>query len=194
MLAWVGGLAYGVQRLWAYKSTPGATAAAPATWPGSPRITPVPGRTTLVMFVHPMCSCTRASLSELTNILQQSAGRVDAWVLVLRPQGAVEGWEHNGTWDAARRLQGVQVVLDEDGNEAERFHASTSGQVVLYDAAGDLQFSGGITGARGHVGANAGEARVVSLLNEGTADRHDHAVFGCGLHDPNPRGAEDRAR
>jgi hypothetical protein len=187
VLAWIAGITLGMQRLWTYKSTPGANAAAPVTWPGSKLIQPIAGKSTLVMFAHPLCSCTRASLAELDSILQHSGGRVAAWVLFLHPEGAPDSWEKSATWDAARRLPFAHVATDRGGAEANRFHASTSGQVVLYDANGHLQFSGGITGARGHVGDNSGKARVVSLVDTGTAEAHDHEVFGCGLHDPNPR-------
>jgi hypothetical protein len=187
VLAWVAGVVFGLQRVWTYKSTPGKNAEAPVQWPGSHRIVPVAGRSTLVMFVHPLCSCTRASLAELDSILQQTGGAVSAWVLVLRPEGTSGDWQNSSTLTAAQRLHGVQVLNDDDGAEAAKFGAITSGQVVLYDAKGHLQFSGGITGARGHVGENTGETRVLNLVKSGTADAHDHAVFGCGLHDPNPR-------
>jgi hypothetical protein len=105
-------------------------------------------------------------------------------VLFLHPEGVTADWMTSGTWNEARRIRGVHVIADRDGVEADRFGAATSGQVVLYDARGNLQFSGGITGARGHVGDNTGQQRVLDLVNRGTADAHDHAVFGCGLHDP----------
>ena len=57
----------------------------------------------------------------------------------------------------------------------------TSGQTLLYDRRGSLIFSGGITSARGHRGANAGEAALVSLLASGRADRNATSVFGCPL-------------
>lgn len=186
-LAWLCGIALGIQALWAYKSTPGEGAVAPARWPGSKQISPVAGQSTLVMFVHPLCSCTRASLAELDSILQQSGARVSAWVLFLNPRGTTADWTRSGSWNEARRIPGIHVIADRDGVEADRFGAATSGQVVLYDAQGTLQFSGGITGARGHVGGNTGERRVVELVTSGTADAHDHAVFGCSLHDPHPR-------
>ena len=186
-LAWLAGLAFGVERIWAYKATPGVNAVAPQQWPGSNLVSLSAGRSTLVMFVHPQCSCTRASLAELDSILRQSNGRLSAWVLFLHPPGTTERWEKSATWDTAQRMRGVRVASDDNGIESDRFGASTSGQVVLYDAQGRLQFSGGITGARGHMGANSGETRVISLANTGTADAHDHAVYGCGLHDPHPR-------
>jgi len=187
VVIWLAGVVVGTRFLWAYKSLPGANAIAPAKWPGSKLIEPATGRSTLVMFVHPLCSCTRASLAELESVLRQSDGRVSAWVIVLHPGGTSDAWQKSSTLDSARHLPGVHLVVDADGAEAERFGAATSGQVVLYDAQGQLQFRGGITGARGHVGDNTGEARVVSFVNTGTADSHEHSVYGCGLHDPNPR-------
>jgi len=187
VVLWLAGVVLGTQFVWAYKTTPGVSAVAPAKWPGSKLVAPAVGRSTLVMFVHPLCSCTRASLAELESVLRQSDGRVSAWVMVLHPGGTSDEWQNSSTLAAARHIPGVHLVMDTDGAEADRFRAATSGQVVLYDAQGELQFSGGITGARGHVGDNTGEARVVSFVNTGTADSHEHSVYGCGLHDPNPR-------
>ncbi len=92
-----------------------------------------------------------------------------------------------GTWETARAMRGVTVVMDDNGTEADRFGALTSGHTVLYSAGGKLEFSGGITVARGHVGENSGERRVVSLVSTGKADSNGHEVYGCGLHDPDPR-------
>lgn len=183
VLVWAGAVGAGLAHIWSYKSTPGVAAAAPANWPGSRLVKQVPGRTTLVMFAHPRCSCTRASLQELNNILERAGGRLSAWVLFLEPADASGEWEKTSTIEAARRIPGVTVLEDIEGAEAARFGASTSGQVVLYDARGQLQFEGGITGARGHVGDNLGRQSVLNLLAGRPVERHDHAVFGCALHE-----------
>lgn len=187
IVAWVAGVAWGLQKIQVYSATPGAASVAPTVWPGSALVAPVAGRDMLVMFIHPQCSCTRASLSELQTILDTARGAVVAWVVVLKPHGMGDDWTHSGTWDTASHMAGVTVVMDEDGSEAEIFGASTSGHTVVYDRAGKLIFTGGITRARGHVGDNAGRERVLSLVQTGTADGNTHEVFGCGLHDPRPR-------
>jgi len=74
----------------------------------------------------------------------------------------------------------VHVLRDEDGAEAARFGAATSGTVALYRD-GKLLFNGGITPARGHEGDSFGKERLVSLLTTGKADRNDAPVFGCSL-------------
>lgn len=184
VLAWAAGVAWGFQKIETYSATPGMAAAAPANWPGSTLIVPQPGRSTLVMFIHPQCSCTRASLAELKTILDRTHGAVSAWVVVLKPSGMHDEWVHSDTWETARRMSGVTLVVDDQGAEADRFGALTSGHTVLYSAAGALEFSGGITAARGHVGENSGERNVVSLVSTGKAESSRHEVFGCGLHEP----------
>jgi hypothetical protein len=193
ILAWVAGVAWGLQKIDTYSSTPGMAAQAPANWPGSTLVTPQTGRSTLVMFVHPQCSCTRASLEELKTILERTHGAVSAWVVVLKPSDMNDEWSDTGTSETARSLSGVTVVMDANGTEADRFGALTSGHTVLYSSAGKLEFSGGITAARGHVGSNSGEQSVVNLVVTGKADASSHEVYGCGLHDPEARVSQGSA-
>jgi len=182
-LAVVGG---GMHRLWRYASDPGAEAAAPAHWPPESRIARAPGRATLVMFAHPHCPCTRASVGELAWLVAHFGPQIDPHVLVLRAPSTPPGWEEGDIGRLAADVPGVHVEVDAGGVEAARFGAKTSGHVLLYDAGGRLLFSGGITGARGHAGDNLGRARVASLLATGTADRADSPVFGCALEDSRP--------
>lgn len=180
---WAAAVGASLAHIWSYKSTPGRAATAPASWPGSRLIERVPGRTTLVMFAHPRCSCTSASLQELNKIVERAGARLSVWVLFLEPGDASADWHGTPTMEAARRIPGVTVLKDREGEEAARFGAETSGQVVMYAASGELQFEGGITGSRGHVGDNLGEQRVMNLLAGRSVDRDDHAVFGCALHE-----------
>lgn len=178
---WLLMIGAGIGTLWNYESTPGVATAAPERWPAASRIEPDAGRATLVMSAHPHCPCTRASIGELSRLMTQAQGRVTAFVLFVKPRGSSEGWEQTDLWASAAAIPGVTPVLDDEGVEAGRFHAATSGQTVLYDAVGNLLFSGGITSARGHEGDNAGRAAVVSLLTDGEAGRRDAPVFGCPL-------------
>jgi hypothetical protein len=88
----------------------------------------------------------------------------ETYVLFLRPAGFADGWEKSDLWQSAADFQGVTLVRDDEGREARRFGAATSGQTLLYDAGGALVFSGGITGARGQMGANAGQMALINLL------------------------------
>jgi hypothetical protein len=182
----------GVGLLWNYESTPGVAAATPGRWPSGSRIKPDADRATLVMLAHPHCPCTRASIGELARLMTQAQGRVTAYVLFVRPSNFSGAWVQSELWASAAAIPGVTPVQDDDGVEAGRFHAATSGQTVLYDAAGQLLFSGGITGARGHAGDNAGRAAIVSLLTSDEAEERGTPVFGCPLFAQNecPAGEE----
>ena len=178
---WLLMIGAGTGLLWNYASTPGAAASTPDRWPAASRVKPAADRATLVMSAHPHCPCTRASIGELARLMTQARGRVTAYVLFVEPSNFSGEWARSELWASAAAIPGVTPVRDDGGVEAGRFHAATSGQTVLYDAAGNLLFSGGITSARGHAGDNAGRAAIVSLLTAGEADRREAPVFGCPL-------------
>ena len=155
---WVLGLAGGGYAAYAYMTTPGELAGAPARWPEHSTLPRV--GTTVVMFVSLDCPCSRASLVELAKVHAAARTLVVAEHVPDDPRF---------TW-----------VADPDGVEAARFGAQTSGFTVVYDAAGALRFAGGITGARGHEGDNVGRARLEQAI-AGRIAGATHAVFGCGL-------------
>ena len=96
--------------------------------------------------------------------------------------GKADSWIH--TWHAASDLPGTAVISDLGGREVDLFRAAISGETVVYDAAGDLRFHGGITGARGHAGDNAGCSAVESYANTGAAPLAQTSVFGCPIFNP----------
>jgi len=149
--------------LWKYKLTPGAEASVPQRWPAGSALARGTSGPTLVMFAHPRCPCTRASLAELRAVMSSFAGKVTAEVIFF-DAGSGTAFSRTDTWDAAHAITGVSVFLDPGGREAKRFGATTSGHVVLYDATGVLRFSGGITPARGHQGDSPGMQRLLQQL------------------------------
>ena len=184
-ILWLLVISIGLWMLWGYENTPGKAAKPPKQWPADSKILPARDHATLVMLAHPHCPCTRATIGELASIMAHSQGRLTAYVLFLKPTGFSEEWEKSDLWQSAASIPGVTAVIDDEGAEANRFHAATSGQTVLYDAGGRLLFSGGITASRGHYGDNAGQSAIVSLVNSGAADLTETSVFGCPLFDPN---------
>jgi hypothetical protein len=156
---WVTGVAAGFRALWVFSGTSGAAGAPSNDWPSDSALPRHAGHATLLMFLHPRCPCSRASLNELDRLLTSLEGKLEATV-------------------------GVSVAVDEGGREASRFGAETSGYCVVYAANGTLLFRGGITAARAHEGENVGSERIVSLVTTGHSDREEAAVFGCGLKDP----------
>ena len=183
---WAVAVGVGGFRFWRYESAAGAPADAPSRWPAQSSVTRKAGQPTLVLLAHPKCPCTRATVSELAKLMTDCQGKVLATVLVVRPPGMPADWEKTDLWFSAAAIPGVTVIVDDEGREAQCFGAATSGQALLYSAAGTLLFSGGITESRGHAGDNAGRSAITALVLHPTTKLSLAAhtpVYGCPLFD-----------
>ncbi|MFT3746163.1 MAG: hypothetical protein QM785_17970 [Pyrinomonadaceae bacterium] len=181
MTFWVLTVLSGVGVYWQYENRPGIAAAAPLTWPAESRIPRVEGRPTLIIAAHPQCPCTRATLTELSRLMNDNQGSLDAFVLFVKPAGASDGWNSGDAWEDAKKIAGVTVVHDELGSEAKIFDAHTSGQTMLFSSDGKLLFTGGITAGRGRRGVSAGESAISALLKGEKPVVNSTSVYGCPL-------------
>jgi hypothetical protein len=167
-----------------YKGTAGPIGEAGARWPEGTFITRSPERATLVMFAHPMCPCTRASVSVLRAMADDVRGRADLHVVVVLPEGSPEEWRNGDLVSAVRDITGARVWFDERGREAKRFGAQTSGDVSVYGIGGARLYHGGITPSRGHEGESAGRLAALAAANGKTTTPVTSKVFGCPLEAP----------
>ena len=190
---WLAAVCIGLGTLWVYEYTPGKEAVVPNHWPVQSKIPHTQGQPSLIMFAHPHCPCTRASIGELSMLMTHCQNRVKARVVFFQPKGSAEDWTQTDLWRSAAAIPGVTAQADEEGTETRRFQVTTSGHVVLYDADGKLLFNGGITSSRGHSGDNAGRSAITHLLDHETADVSITPVFGCSLFDPKQKGPEQDA-
>ncbi len=183
---WFSAVSAGFGALWNYELRSTAPIHALAQWPAESKIARDPRLPLLILFAHPKCPCTRASLRELDLLMAQCQGAVNAKVVFFQPENAAEDWAKTDLWDSATAIPGVSAILDRGGKEARLFRAATSGQVLLYAAAGDLLFSGGITSSRGHSGDNAGRSALVAILHDQKPDLYSTFVYGCSIASEHP--------
>jgi hypothetical protein len=183
-LIWLCVFIYGMRKLSDYENRAGTPAAAAASWPASSSLSRSPDGPTLVLFAHPQCPCTRATMAELDQIMTAVHGRLKVYVLFYRPSGSRSGWEKTDLWMHATSIPGVTALPDSDGAEAAGFGAATSGQALLYDRTGHVLFRGGITGARGQTGDNAGRRAIIALVTNEHGSASSGPVFGCSLIGP----------
>jgi hypothetical protein len=182
---WAVAIAAGVVVLQAYATSPGASGRALPHWPQDSGI-PLDGRRpTLLLFLHPACPCSRASVDELDALFSLCRDRVTAYVVRLRTPSLDRQGEH-ALDRSSGRCEGITIWDDDGGALARRFGVLTSGHVLLYDARGRLLFSGGITPARGHGGDSSGRSAVVAGILGARLDRATTPVFGCPLFEPGP--------
>lgn len=183
---WAGAVFLGILALARYSNTAGAQPRfAESLVDGS-----APFR--LVMFVHPQCPCSRASVEELSRLMAACGGKIRGEVYVFHPDVEADEWSDTWIRQHAALIPDVDVITDRNAAVARSYSASTSGQVMLYDAAGDLLFSGGITAGRGHEGDNPGRSAIVELVSGAAAEELIEApVFGCPLFDDQLTGRVD---
>jgi hypothetical protein len=187
-LLWLGAIALGMPLLMNYEVTSGLEGSPPPQWPKSEAVLLSPTSPTLILFAHPQCPCTAASIYELSKLMAKRGSRLKAYVLFFDPMTVPEHWNRRDIWKSARAIPGVTVLSDVNGKEAHLFGAHTSGQTVVYDSGGRLLFTGGITGARGRIGGNSGLSLLISTLDDkatvlscGVAKLKTALVFGCSF-------------
>jgi hypothetical protein len=181
---WVALVSGGFRELLIYSNAAGVQKDRGTTWPESSKLVRDSDLATLVVFGHPQCPCSRATVGELERLLIYTNKKIKSHVVFVKPKGQTEDWTKQSLWERASTLHGVAVAIDEEGVEAERFGATTSGQVYLYDKAGMLVFRGGITPARGHMGDSRGRGSILTFVETGKTDVSTADVFGCSLAKP----------
>lgn len=185
-LSWIGMIVIGTAISATYDSKPGDQGFTPAFAVSKHDVEQAKLSKTkshIIMFVHPKCPCSRASMSELRKLMENFPD-LKATVFFYKPAEAMSGWEQTELWKMASSIKNITIKIDIDGQKAKSYRIVTSGEVLLYDASERLVFSGGITGTRGHVGENDGEGTLEKILNKeyNTATRKFSApVFGCRI-------------
>lgn len=183
-LGWLGAVGAGMALVMDYDTRPGAPAAAPLVWPKGSRVMLAADRPTLIMLAHPRCDCTRASLTELAELLARAKQRPQSYVVFIKPAQTGAAWERTAVWTQATSIPGIEVLRDDYGDEARRFGVQTSGQVMMFLPDGRLAFSGGATSARGKTGLSIGRTTLLDLLDGRAASTFTAPVYGCPLFGP----------
>ena len=164
-----------------YSNKPGKAATAPDVWPEESVIQLAEDRATLLVLLHPQCSCSRATVAELERIMSEAGPNVDARLIFFESMTRDSSWTKGDLWAKAEAIPEVSLIRDADGALIRQFGAFTSGQTLLYDPSGQLLFKGGITAARGHEGDNAGKTALLEILAKQQNTPGESFVFGCSI-------------
>ena len=164
-----------------YSTAPGDRGGFLDRQPTTSRLRVLEKEYTLIVFAHPHCPCTRATLRELDFLMSRTGDRVGAIVAFVKPRGMEEEWCRTDLWRRANLIRMTRVACDPGGEEAKLYGAQTSGHVMLFESRGACVFSGGLTPSRGHDGANPGRAAILSIVFSGSSDRSSTEVYGCRL-------------
>jgi hypothetical protein len=182
IVVWMAALGFGFHRLTAYSLKPGvASSSLERVWPSALRFSPAPDHCTLVVTLHPECPCSQATLTELARIVSNDNG-LRTFAVFESYDSLPEEIEGSKLWQEAVAIPGLTAVRDNDGKVAALLGARTSGEVRVFSPNGSLLYSGGITGSRGHAGANPASDAVIALVTgKSTTPRFGVPTFGCAL-------------
>lgn len=181
-LLWAAVVVYGSVRLMSHDLTPAVATVPPAAASSLNAIAEASNHFTLTMFVHPLCPCSRASVTELQRLLRSPGGRLEFRIYFVVAAGLETDPRETDLWKLAATLPNTTLAIDDNGQAADAFGATTSGQAYVFDGRKSLRFSGGLTSARGKTGETTGSLALLNLLQgETTATPIVSPVFGCSL-------------
>jgi hypothetical protein len=169
------------ERLASHAYRQAATTSGVATWPQLGADFLADEKTRIVVFAHPGCPCTRATVAELAEVLADCPADASAAVVFVTAGLPDDVVSNSDTVAAARQTNNVIVVLDDDAQIAARYGATVSGETFAFNAAGRRIFHGGITAARGHRGTSGGRELLEQAIRNPAADTGEAPVFGCRL-------------
>ncbi|MCC6510509.1 MAG: hypothetical protein IT423_15515 [Pirellulaceae bacterium] len=174
----------GLAALAAHTYEPGKPTSATQQWPGQSSLTLSDQTLTAVLFVHPLCPCTRVAMDELLSFASEYevAWRVE--VVFVIPEEMSPQWQQHGHWSFVAGEPFFQAHVDVGGQEAKLFGAKTSGHFFAFDRHGSKLFDGGLTNGRGHAGPSAGLNSLAQLVCELSPGQKTAPVYGCPLQNP----------
>ncbi|MFZ4576589.1 MAG: hypothetical protein ACOYN0_19570 [Phycisphaerales bacterium] len=173
----------------AYMGRAGPSGGPVLDWPAACGLSLATDRPTAVVFVHPRCPCTSATIKNLAlGMTDSSSGMLRPLSVIVVLSGPAATGDDGGFLERFSRLGSPSVVNDPAGAIAARFGAATSGHVVLCGADGKVRFSGGVTSGRGHEGWCGALDSLGRVLGDAAGARvgdrpETTPVYGCPLFD-----------
>ena len=178
---WGGLLLIGHIVLFEYEMTAGPFVNLKRIFPTKSSILLTHGRPNIILFLHPCCPCSVASVDEFHQLMREGEKDAIGTVVFYMPHEQEAEWSHQPIVSSVKRIRNTSVLYDTDGSQAELFGAATSGHVFIFDGRGVLQFSGGITGSRGHTGDNHNFEMARATIIDRRPKFATAPVFGCSL-------------
>jgi hypothetical protein len=179
LCGWAVSVVAGFAVLESYSTTAGELTTSPASWPAATTIERPANAPVILMFAHPRCPCTRASLDMLADVVKATDSSTTVVFWAPEEHDSItdrKDWLDSELVQQVSEHPRMHAVFDHGGLEAELFNARTSGYCLAYDALGRLVFEGGITAGRNHVGANAASSQLTAAIQAISDGRIDSGL------------------
>jgi len=178
---WFAAAVFGISSLHKYSSTPAPSDPPRGNWPLASAIVPCSTKSTFVIFLHPHCPCSRASVAAMNEIMNTFPNSAEFHAVFVRPAGVNADWLQSDLYQACKGNDRLVTSIDDNGVEAVKFGAKASGQTYIYDANHQLAFSGGLTSGRGMEEKGEERKMVASALIKRQNSPLHSPTFGCAL-------------
>ena len=180
----VSGILFGIGSSLNFSWRAGASGNPPTDWPAGIKSITLDDKPLVLVFLHPKCPCSRATIDELSTAISHGASHARFVAIFEQPPGMDDRWVETDTWTKAESIPVLVRVRDFDGRLSSLFDVRTSGETVVYSPQGKLLFHGGLTLGRDHRGENAGRSFIESLATRSvtmSSSTCSSPVFGCPL-------------
>src|SRR5690606_33073432 len=114
-----------------YSNTAGEVAPSQGAWPLETQLVRTGDRPAAILFAHPKCPCTQATIQEFQRLEARFPGAFETLAVFTLPASDAEDWKSSRLIQQARNLRSARLIFDQGGEEAARFQAHVSGQVLL---------------------------------------------------------------
>ena len=148
-------------------------------FPQNQQITFDKTKANLILFIHPFCPCSYATVNELKRVLAKTNADIAINVVFIKPKG-LSDIKKNELYQKISLIKGTNIIFDKNNVIAEEFKTNTSGSILLYNKNGNLIFQGGITGGRAEEGDNLGKSKLIEALKK-ESGQWQSPIFGCSL-------------
>lgn len=178
---WGASLATAWSRLYSHAYQATETGRGVPRWPQGTLLGETASRFRIVVFVHPFCPCTAATVRELDESLTRIPDDVTIDAIAVTAGFSPEELLRSRTLEALRRMPRVRLHSDPEGHERALFGAVVSGETFGFDPHGRRVFHGGVTPGRGHQGDADGQRELEDLAAGRRQAPAEAPVFGCRL-------------
>jgi len=171
----------GIWQLYAFSTTPGDHTVV-QSWILQDKLPLKHQLASLVVLIHPKCSCSTATLKEVERLKIGLKDKLDVKLVFISYGDKSKNWYQGPVWDLAVSMKkNVSIVLDNDGQILKTLGTKTSGTAYLVGPDLKVVFQGGLTPIRGHEGATSGQAFIASWVKGNTKSSLIQKIFGCGV-------------
>jgi hypothetical protein len=180
--AWLFILGLLVWKQYDYKSTPGKASLFVGRAPDSSSIKFDSKHYNFITFIHPKCSCSEATIENLTTMTRDFANKNISFHVVFYSSSELGSDLENSKYvKEVKELQNTRIYFDKKLTDFSLYDVETSGQSFLFDTEKNLIFKGGITESRGHLGETLSMRKIAGYLEGEKPNSITLApTFGCG--------------